>query len=64
MRPGLTPENDVALKVWRFCEGWHPERIPLGAAFYGVDDIELLVEQLMALRDTISAHKAAQQRAS
>jgi hypothetical protein len=50
------------LKVWRFCAGWHPERIALAAAFYGVEDVDLLMEQLMALSDTINAHKSAQHR--
>jgi hypothetical protein len=63
MRPALSADNELAFNVWRFCAGWNPERIPLAAAYYGVEDVDLLVEQLMALNETIDAHKAAQNKA-
>lgn len=62
-RPRLSPANEVVIDVWRFCDGWNPDRIPMAAAYYGVDDLEFLVKQLLALDDTIRAHKDAQQKA-
>jgi hypothetical protein len=62
MRPDLIPANELAFKVWRFCAGWNPERIPIAATYYGVEDVDLLVEQLMELRATIDAHEAAQRK--
>lgn len=49
--------------MWRFCEGWHPERIAMAAEFYEFEDLDLLLSQLMALHDLVSAHKAAKQGA-
>jgi len=62
-RPALTPENELVSDVWAFCGGWNPAVIPAAAAFYGVDDLDWLLSQLIALRDAVAAHRAAQDAA-
>lgn len=62
-RQPLSAENEVVLDVWRFCGGWNPAVLPIAAEFYGVEDVEFLIVQLIVLRDTIDAHRAAQRRA-
>lgn len=47
------------LAAWSFCAGWNPALIPLAAAFYRIDDVEWLAEQLLAMRDAIRAHRDA-----
>ena len=59
-RPALTPENDLVQDAWLFCGGWNPPLIGGAAAFYGIEDIDWLTSQLMALRDAVRAHQAAQ----
>lgn len=49
--------------MWRFCGGWHPERLPLAAEYYGVEDVDLLIGQLIALNEAISAYHAVQAKA-
>lgn len=62
MRPELTPENQRAYSVWRFCAGWNPDRLPLAVAYYEIQDVDLLIGQLMAINDAVEAHKAAQRK--
>lgn len=58
-QPELTRDNELVKSVWRFCGGWNPQALPLAAAYYGIDDMDMLIEQLLLLRDTIGAHQAA-----
>lgn len=51
MQPVLTPDNEVVIQVWEFCGGWQPHILPVALAYYGVRDPELMIEQLLALRD-------------
>jgi hypothetical protein len=62
-RPALTPENGLVTEIWAFCGGWNPALISDAAAYYGIDDIEWLTDQLLALRDCVRAHQAAVERA-
>lgn len=64
MRPTLTRDNEQALEVWDFCGGWNPERIPMAAAFYGINDLGELVTRLLAIRDRVEAHGRAQREAA
>ena len=59
-RPALTPENELIPDVWAFCGGWNPAAIPAAAAYYGIHDLDWLLSQLIALRDAVAAHRAAQ----
>jgi len=63
-RPALTPENDLIQDVWTFCGGWNPAAVPAAAAFYGIQDLDWLISQLIALRDAVRAHRAAQDAAN
>lgn len=62
MRPPLTPENEQAIDVWRFCGGWNPDRLPLAVAYYEIDDVDLLITQLMVINDAVETYKAAQRK--
>ena len=62
-RPALTLENDLVAEAWLFCGGWNPALIATAAAFYGIADIDWLISQLIALRDAVAAHRAAQDAA-
>jgi len=59
-RPALTLENEIVAEAWLFCGGWNPALIATAAAFYGIDNIDWLTGQLMALRDAVRAHQQAQ----
>ena len=51
------------MKIWRFCAGWNPERIPIAAAFYGVEDVDSLFGDLLAMDNAIKAHEEVQSKA-
>lgn len=36
---------------WRFLGGWRPERLPYYLALNDVEDVDLLIDGLIALRD-------------
>lgn len=61
--PELTRSSAQALEVWRFCGGWNPAVLELAVAYYEIEDVELLLEQLAEIRDTIDAYRAALQKA-
>ena len=48
------------MKVWSFCDGWQPERLPLAAAFYGIDDLESLTSTLLSLRSYMASREDQQ----
>lgn len=50
-RPDITPENELVIAAWNFCGGWNPALIPAAAAYYGIADVDCLIEQLLAMRD-------------
>jgi len=58
--PALTPGNELVFAAWRFCGGWNPTLVPAAAAYYGIEDIDCLLSQLLAMRDLIEQHRAAQ----
>lgn len=60
-RPALAPDNEVALDVWAWCEGWNPDRVPFAAGYFGVQDLDLLMWQLQIIRDRIAAHRRINQ---
>jgi hypothetical protein len=47
-----------------FCGGWNPAAVPAAAAYYGIRDLDWLISQLIALRDAVRAHRAAQDAAN
>ena len=54
--PGAPDELEArALHCWNFMGGWHPERLPVYAALYDVDDIGAVVEATVAIRDAQEA---------
>lgn len=58
-RPNITSENDLIISAWNFCGGWNPALIDSAAAFYGIADIDLLIEQLLAMRDCVNERQQA-----
>lgn len=46
------------LEVWRFCGGWQPQALPVALAVYDVPDADLLIDQLLLLRDLIDRRAA------
>lgn len=59
-RPPLTREGSEALKVWDFCEGWEPERLPFALAFFDVSDPDLVIELLLEMRTYMAQRAAAE----
>lgn len=49
--PETDPDAMAAIHCWNFCDGYHPERLPLYGAIYGLDDPEKMVELLMQIRN-------------
>jgi hypothetical protein len=49
--PPPGPDEIRALHCWGFLGGWHPERLPMYDALYGVDDFDLMIELLLLLRN-------------
>lgn len=64
MAPPLTRDNDQVLDVWAFCEGWNPERLAIAVEYFGVRDVDALIDGLQVLRDTLRKHAKAQQEVS
>lgn len=58
-RPLLTRDNELVIEVWNFCGGWKPEFVPFAAAYYGVEDLDMLIAQLLAVRRVTEAHERA-----
>lgn len=48
--PELSHQARTAAHCWHFCEGWNPDRWPIYAALYPVDDWHAIVELMQALR--------------
>jgi len=46
----LSPAAERARHCWEFCAGWMPERWPLYAALYPVDDWHQLIELMRHIR--------------
>ena len=42
------------LHCWTFLGGWRPERLPLYAELYGIDDWDLMIELLLVLRTALA----------
>jgi hypothetical protein len=53
----LSPDNALVLKVWSFCEGWNPDRLPIALAYFEVEDVDLMVSQLLALNDLMAERR-------
>jgi len=57
--PALDPIGDLVLRVWDFCDGWNPERIPAALAMFGgTGDVPLIVHLVMTLRERIRTFDA------
>lgn len=48
--PDLSPQAQLAVACWHFCDGWAPERWPAFAAFHNVPDWGALVDLMQAIR--------------
>lgn len=62
-RPALSEDNQRVLDVWRFCEGWNLERLPLAVAWFAVTDVDALIEQLQTLRNAVEQQQALRRAA-
>lgn len=51
--PPLTAAAEQARHAWQFCGGWFPERLPLYAALYPVDDWHQLVDLMQEIRKAL-----------
>jgi hypothetical protein len=51
--PELIPDAERARHCWEFCAGWAPERWPVYAALYPVDDWHHLIELMRHIRKTL-----------
>jgi hypothetical protein len=56
-RPALTPGNALVLDVWAWCGGWNPALIPAAAAWHDIEDLDMLVELLLTLRELTGAKR-------
>lgn len=52
-QPVLCVGAERARHCWEFCEGWAPERWPIYAALYPVDDWHALIENMRHIRKTV-----------
>jgi hypothetical protein len=59
-RMPLTPDNKLALSVWRFMGGWKPEALPVALAYFDIRDVDLMVEQLLAIHHAVEEWREAQ----
>jgi hypothetical protein len=51
--PELLPLSEKARHCWQFCEGWNPERWPIYAALYGVDDWHQLIDTMQEIKRNV-----------
>ena len=51
--PELCAPAAQARHCWQFCEGWHPDRLPIYGALYPVADWHLLVDLMGHIRKSI-----------
>lgn len=58
-RPAITPENELVILAWNFCGGWNPGLIEAAAAYYGIADLDALIDLLLAMRDFIQERAEA-----
>lgn len=54
----------MAIRVWNFCGGWDPVRVPYAVAYFAVTDVDLLMDLLMVIRGRVEARQAAQREAN
>ena len=59
--PTLSPEAELALAVWNFCGGWHPEALPYAFAYLRVDDPAEVIDGVLSIRAAAERHAAAQE---
>ena len=55
MRPELSADADLAVRLWNLMGGWQPERLPVLLAVYAAPDLEGLLDRLVAIRDAVAA---------
>jgi len=48
--PGACPSR-TAFKIWNTCRGLDWQALPLLAEIHGVEDIEMLIEELVIIRE-------------
>ncbi len=49
--PELSAMAEAALHCYAWSDGWHPERWPVYAALYPVEDWDAMSEMMRAIRD-------------
>lgn len=49
-----TADELMVLHCWAFLGGWQPERLPLYEELFGIDDWDLMIELLLALRTALA----------
>jgi len=62
-KPELLPLNRQVLDVWDWCGGWNPVLVPSAALYYGVEDLDALMELLHALRGAVDSYHQRQRAA-
>lgn len=48
-----TAAEDEVVHAWGFCGGWNPTSLLMYAALYPVADFDMLLEGLVAIRNTV-----------
>jgi hypothetical protein len=48
--PVLSEQAEIARHCWTFCGGWKPERWPVYAALFEVNDWHLLIDLMGEIR--------------
>jgi len=49
----LSAQAEQARHCWAFCGGWAPERLPIYAALYPVDDWHQLIDLMHVIRKNL-----------
>jgi hypothetical protein len=47
----MLPECAEAISAWNWLGGWFPDRLPAYVSLHGCDDLELLTDLLIVIRD-------------
>lgn len=49
----LNPHKSFAIDVWNMIGGLNYPALPLAVEYYGISDVEMLLAELMAIRDHV-----------
>lgn len=61
LKPAIAMTTEQTFALWRFMEGWHPERLPVALACVPVEDAGLMIHLLQVLRDVFEERREAEQ---